>query len=216
MIPVVGAAWHPTAPEADSYPDSMPVRRRPRSSRAVLAACLLGVVGLLVGAALVLGERLVLSAAAVATYLASVAAARLLSDEHARTRLQAAHDRVVQAQDYRRLFALRVQEQDAFAATMTDRVVARDAQIARLRVELHDAAQRAEITCNTADELARTVSELRFRIRELSSDLDEQKSLASESLAFWYGRHNPSVHEILDWEARNGARAHVVAARDEA
>lgn len=188
-------------------------RRRSHGVRATTAVCLLVVAGLLLVPALAFGERLVLAATAILVWLAGVAAARLLSDEHVLTRREAAHDRAAQARSYAQTFAARVAEQDDFAATMTARVLARDADILRLTSELdavrlqaaaadgraHDEAARAEA-------LQLAVTQLEARVAELSEDLDEQQTLANDSLAFWYGRHDPSVDELLEWEQRAAAQ----------
>lgn len=189
-------------------------RRRPRGVRATAAVCLLVVAGLLLAPVLAFGERLVLAATAVLVWLAGVVAARLLSDEHVTTRREAACDRARQARRYAESFAARVAEQDEFAATMTGRIAARDADIIGLRCELDAVRVRAAAAeARASDEAARAeslqaaVTRLEARAAELSDDLDEQKTLASESLAFWYGRHDPSVEDLLDWEERSSSRA---------
>lgn len=186
-------------------------RRRSYGVRATAAVCLLVVTGLLLAPALAFGERLVLAATAVLVWLAGVAAARLLSNEHLLTRREAAYERAAQARSYAETFAARVAEQDDFAATMTGRVLARDADIALLQTELATVRlQAAAADGRASDEAARAqalqlaVTRLESRIAELSEDLDEQKTLASESLAFWYGRHDPTVDEMLEWEQRAG------------
>ena len=193
-------------------------RRRPHGARVTVAVALLAVTGLLLVPALAIGERLLLASAAVLGWLAGVAAARLLSDEQVRTRREAAHDRAVQARLYADTFAARAHEHDVFAATMTGRVAARDAEITRLLGDIERAAARLdEAQSKLRDESARAhslqtaVNRLEARVTELSDDLDEQKTLASESLAFWYGRHDPTVEELLDWQERAEARSEPVA-----
>jgi len=192
-------------------------RRRPHGARVTVAVTLLTVTGLLLVPALAVGERLLLASAAVLGWLAGAAAARLLSDEQVRTRREAAHERAVQARLYAETFAARAHEQDVFAATMSGRVAARDAEIARLladvqgaRAQLDDAQSKLREESTRADSLKVAVTQLEARVNELSDDLDEQTTLASESLAFWYGRHDPTVEELLDWEERAGARAEPV------
>ena len=192
-------------------------RRRPHGARVTVAVALLAVTGLLLVPALAIGERLLLASAAVLGWLAGVAAARLLSDEQVRTRREAAHDRAVQARRYAETFAARAQEHDVFATTMIGRVAARDAEITRLLGEvqraagrLDDAQSKLQEESARADSLQLAVTRLEARVGELSEDLDEQKT-ASDSLAFWYGRHDPTVEELLDWEERSGARAQPVA-----
>ena len=193
-------------------------RRRSRGARVTVAVTLLAVTGLLLIPALAIGERLLLASAAVLGWLAGVAAARLLSDEHVRTRREAAHDRAVQARLYVETFAARAHDHDVFAATMTGRVAARDAEITRLQAGAqHAAARLDEAHAKLRDESARAnslqaaVTRLEARVSELSDDLDEQKTLASESLAFWYGRHDPTVEELLAWEGRAGSRTEPIA-----
>jgi len=193
-------------------------RRRSHGARVTIAVTLLALTGLLLVPALAVGERLMLASAAVAGWLAGVVAARLLSDEHVRTRREAAHDRAVQARLYAEAFAARAHEHDVFVTTMTGRVAARDTEIARLSAELQSAGARLEdARSRLRDESARAeslqvvVTRLEARVAELSDDLDEQKTLASESLTFWYGRHDPAVEELLDWEERAAARAQPAA-----
>ena len=188
-------------------------RRRSHGVRATAAVCLLVVAGLLLAPVLAFGERLVLAATAVLVWLAGVVAARLLSNEHVLTRREAAYDRAAQARSFAETFAARVAEQDDFAATMTGRVLARDADITLLQTELATVRlQAAAADGRASDEAARAqalqlaVTRLESRIAELSEDLDEQKTLASESLAFWYGRHDPTVDEMLEWEQRAGSQ----------
>ncbi len=183
------------------------IRRRARGLRTTAAVCLLGVAGMLLAPALALGERLVLAVTAVAIWLAGVVAARLLSDEHVVTRREAAYDRAAQARTYAETFAARVAEQDEFAAAMAGRVAARDAALTRLQSELASVRERAAAADGRAsDEAARAealqtaVAQLEAQVAGLSDDLDEQKTLAQDSLAFWYGRHDPSVDDMLDWE----------------
>lgn len=184
-------------------------RRRTRGVRTTVAVAMLAVAGLLLVPALAVGERLLLGAAAVLVWAGGVGAARLLSDEHVRARREAAHDLAVQARTYADMSTARAREHDAFAAAMAGRVAARDAEITRLSDELRrTAASLDQAQSRTRDEAARAdslqeaLSRLEARVTELSDDLDEQKSLASESLAFWYGRHDPSVAELVDWEDR--------------
>lgn len=209
-----GAAWLRGVPATDSYPVPMTAnRRRRRSVRATAAVCLLVVAGLLLAPALAFGQRLVLATTAILVWLAGVVAARLLNDEHVTTRREAAYDRAVQARSYADTFTTLAVEHDQFAATMTGRIAARDADLIALESELEAVRVRvAEAETRAGDEAARAealqsaVTRLEARAAELSDDLDEQKTLASESLAFWYGRHDPSVEDLLDWEERSSSR----------
>lgn len=184
-------------------------RRRSRGARPTVAVAVLAGSGLLLVAALAGAERLLLGAAAVLVWAGGVGAARLLSDEHVRTRREAAHDLAVQARLYADTFTARAREHDAFAAMMAGRVAARDAEITRLSDEvrraaesLHEAQSLARDEAARAESLQAALSRLEARVTELSDDLDEQKSLAGESMAFWYGRHDPRVAELVDWEER--------------
>lgn len=195
-------------------------RRRSREIRATAAVGLLVVAGLLLAPALAIGARLILATTAVVVWLAGVGAARLLSNENVVVRREAGYYLATQARQYAATFAARVAEQDEFAATMSSRVAARDADIARLHCELESvrvqAAQAADQARNEAARaraLHEAVTRLEARAAELSNDLDEQKTLASQSQAFWYGRHDPSVgpsvdphiEDLVDWEERAAA-----------
>jgi len=61
-----------------------------------------------------------------------------MSDEHVRTRREAARERARQARDYQRLFTERMREHDHMVAKLTGRLAVRDAEIARLNAELEE------------------------------------------------------------------------------
>ncbi len=197
-------------------------RRRARSARAWTSVGLLLLAGLLLVAAVLRAERLMLSAAAIGAYLAGVAAARILSNDHAMTRRAAARDRAALAQQYAGVFAARVEEQDEFASAMVARLASRDSAIAELRGNLGAATRRLRSTealarreAERATALRARMAELESRVAKLSGDLDEQQTLTGESLAFWYGRQDPGVEDLLDWEAQ-AAAARKLAARKQA
>ncbi len=168
----------------------------------MIAVAVLAAAGLFLLPALAVGDRVVLSAAAAAGYLAGLVAARILSDEHARTRREAARDRAAQAHDYRQIFAARVREQGLFIATMTARQDSLTEQLEATLRRVDDEKDRARAEADRSDALQTRVDELETRIAALGGDLTEQPATVSESVEFWYGRHDPSLEELLAFEER--------------
>jgi len=168
----------------------------------MIAGALLAAAGLLLLPALAVGDRVVLSVAGATGYLAGLVAARMLSDEHARTRREAARDRAAQAHDYRQIFAARVREQGQFIATMTARQNSLTEQLEASLRRVDDEHDRARAEADRSGALQAKVDELETRIAAFGGDLVEQPETVSESVEFWYGRHDPSLEELLAFEER--------------
>lgn len=179
------------------------IRRRSRGLRSTAAVALLVVAGLLLPPALAVGERVLISVTAIVGYLAAVGAARMLSNEHARTRREAARDRAAQAQDYQQIYAARLREQGQFAASMTARVDSLREELRTTCQHADDAQRKAREESERTGVLQARVAELETQITALTGDLSQHQALAAtESLEFWYGRHDPGVEQLLEWEER--------------
>lgn len=181
-------------------------RRRQRSVRVTVAVCLLAVATLAVTGSLLLGSLAATSAAALLAVLAGCASTRIVANELAQSRREAARERAALAHDYSRLAADRIAEQAGFARAMTERIHERDAEIGRLHGAVRLADCRAdEARARLRSEQERT-AELRERLDQLGRELDEEKN---DSLAFWDGREGPTVVDLLNWEERVAQRADV-------
>ena len=97
-----------------------------------VAGCLLGVAALTVATALLVGSLVLTSSAAVLSLLCGAAATRIVMNELAQSRREAARDRAAQARSYSQVARERSLEHSRLAATMTRQVSERDAEIGRL------------------------------------------------------------------------------------
>jgi len=169
--------------------------------RIIVAVALLLLSTVVVLAALLSGTEWAISTAAVVTALAGWASVRILVNEIAQTRREAARDRAEQAQAYRRIFTQRVAEHDTFAATMTERIAARESEIRDLRGTVRVAdTNAAQAQARVRVESKRTVA-LQARLDELTRELEEERGDA-DSLAFWGGGDASTVVDLLAWEER--------------
>lgn len=179
-------------------------RRRQRSVRVTVAVSLLCLSTLLVTGALLVGSRWAAVTASVLVLLAGWASVRILVNEIAQTRRDAARDRAKQAQAYRAIFTQRVTEHDNFAASMTERVSARDSEILELQDTIGvTAGLAAEARAQVRAESQRAV-QLQDRLEELTRELEDERADA-DSLACWDGTDAPTVVDMLAWEERASA-----------
>lgn len=194
-----------SARPAPSASSARPVhRRRQRSARVTVAVALLLLSTLVVVGALLIGTLWATTTASVVALLASWASVRILVNEIAQTRREAARDRAEQAQAYRVLFCERVAEHAGFAASMTERILARESEIHELRgtIRLAD-AHAAQAQARVRTESQRTVA-LQARLDELTRELEEERADA-DSLACWDGTDASTVVDLLAWEERSSA-----------
>lgn len=206
-----GTAWLPGLGTGQTYAAGMSTRssagasaarRRQRSVRVTVAVCLLAAAALVVAGSLLLGSLVVTSVAAVLAVLAGCASTRILANELAQSRREAARERAGLAHDYARLSAERVTEQAGFARAMTERILERDVEIGRLHGTIRLADCRAdEAQARLRNEEKRTTA-LRERLDQLGRELDEERE---DSLAFWDGGEAPTVVDLLAWEERVAA-----------
>jgi hypothetical protein len=177
-------------------------RRRQRSVRVTLAVLLLGAAALVVVGSLAAGSFAAVSAAAVLALLAGCAATRIVGNELAQSRREAARDRAALAQDYARLSAARVTEQAGFARVMSERILERDHEIGRL----HGTIRLADARADEAQALLRVEEKrsagLRKQVDQLERELEEERD---DSLAFWDGGQASTVVDLLAWEERTAA-----------
>ncbi len=173
-----------------------------------VAVGLLAAATLVVAAALVNGERWALAAAAVVALLAGAAATRIVTNELAQARRDAARDRAKQAMDYQTLAAERVREHTAFSARMAARMANRDAIILRLRRALRVALRRVDEAEDRVRREARVVAELQATVHDLRTRLDSQlgdpaepDAETADALASWDG-DAPTVVDLMGWDQR--------------
>jgi hypothetical protein len=169
--------------------------------------------GLVVIAALLIAEVVVLAGAAVAAFVAGVCAVRLVLGELVRSRRRAAEDRAEQARAYQQLDARRVDEHTAFATLMTKSLDEARAESGELRGTLRLAERRAELAEQRARHEARRRGELQTRLDAMamqtetasdtdagsvsSADIDESAS----AVPYW-DPEVPTVVDLLSWEDR--------------
>ncbi len=180
-------------------------RRRRRSFRITVALVLLGLAGLLVAAAVVIGGAPLLAIAAVSTWVAGATAARMMSNELAQTRRDAARDRSAQALAYQQMATEQARSNSAFAAAMTATVAGRDVELAALAGTLRLSEARADEAVERGRRHALRVDELQTRVDELAAELDraqEEQVITADELAVWDDSQAPTVVDLLTWEER--------------
>jgi hypothetical protein len=177
-------------------------RRRQRSVRVTVAVCLLAAATFVVAGSLALGSPAAVSAAAVLALLAGCAATRIVANELARSRREAARERAALAHDYARLSAERATEHAGFAKVMTERIIERDAEIGRLHGTIRLADRRADQAQARLRSEEKRTAELREQVDQLGRELEEQRD---DSLAFWDGGQASTVVDLLAWEERTTA-----------
>jgi hypothetical protein len=178
-----------------------PARRRQRSVRVTVAFCLLVLGGLVVVAALVSGSQQAVAAAAVLALVCGFAGTRIVANELAQSRRDAARDRAAQAHAYQRIYAERIAEHDRFATSMTGQIVERDGQIGRLLATVRHLGRRVDEAEDRAQREAARTAELQELLDAAARALEEQ----SDAVAFWDGEEVPAVMDLLAWEERVAA-----------
>ncbi len=172
--------------------------------RLTVAVALLCLCTLVVLGALLIGALWATSTASVLALVSGWASLRIMLNEVAQTRREAACDRAVQAQAYRVIVSERAADHESFAASMTERVRAREREIH----ELHGTIRLTEALAAAASERVRTESmrtvQLQARVDDLTRELEDERTDA-DSLASWEGTDAPTVVNLLDWEERRQA-----------
>ncbi|MGH3445522.1 MAG: hypothetical protein ACRDPB_09110 [Nocardioidaceae bacterium] len=185
----------PSTP-AVSAPATIPPRRssrrRQRSVRVTVAIALMCLATLAVagGVLMAYGQSFLwLSVAAVFALACGWASARIVYTELTHSRRAAAADRAAQAQAYRVMFAERAGEHAEFTTAMTDRLAARDREVAELGATVLAAEQRTmhaearvQRESRRADDAEADAAGLREQVQDLQDSLDAAV-LAAEAAA---------------------------------
>jgi hypothetical protein len=212
------ASASPSSPAASSVTPVRSGRRRQRSVRVTVAVALLGLATALVLIALPTQSPLWLSLAAVFALVCGWAAARIVYNELAQSRREAAVDRAAQAQAYRSLFAERASKHAEFTTAMTDRLVRRDRHVAELESTVVDAEKRAIEAETRVQREARRANEAQERVQELTErvgELEIAQAEQADELATWHadldvttaglGVDIDAVVDLIAWEERVSA-----------
>jgi hypothetical protein len=198
-------------------------RHRRAGTRISLAVALLGVAGFVLVVALIVASATVLLVAAVTSYVAGVAASRMLADELAQVRRDAARARADQALvDTQRSQAVARQHRLA-VTTLSRRLADSHAAATALRIQL---ALAQEQVTDTSRRLVRESRRSSTRMAALQAEVDrlhhELAVLAPDDmLATWDGVEDVSsapdadhagVVDLMTWEQRatppSGRRRH--------
>jgi hypothetical protein len=182
-------------------------RRRRRSVRVTVAVLLLAVAGLVVLAAVLIAELVVLMGAAAVALFAGVGAVRLVLNELVRSRRDAAEDRAGQARAYQKLAARRADEHATFADQITARLEAATSRVTELRGTLRLAERRSDLAEQRAKHEARRRGELQTRLDELSSESEAEQRVATEDSAERTPQWDPEVPTVVDLLAWDEPRA---------
>lgn len=188
---------------AGSSPQARPSRRRQRSVRVTVAVALLSAASAAVVLALPTQSPLWLSIASVLALACGWAAARIIYTELAQSRRDNATDRAAQAQAYKSLFSERASEHAEFTTAMTDRITAREKELALLQEDLvstqrraGEAEARVQREARRANDAAAEVASLKERIEEL----EIRKAEEADELATWEGFE--TAVDLMAWEAK--------------
>jgi hypothetical protein len=173
-------------------------RRRRRSVRVTIAVVLLAVAGLVVLAAVLIAELVVLMGAAAVALFAGVGAVRLVLNELVRSRRDAAEDRAAQARAYQKLAARRADEHATFADEITARLEAATSRVTELRGTLRLAERRSDLAELRAKQEARRRGELQTRLDELSSESEAEQPVAAKDPVERTPQWDPEVPTVVD------------------
>lgn len=184
---------------------SSPNRRRQRSVRVTVAVALLSVATLVVLLALPTQSPLWLSVSSVFALVCGFAASRIVYNELAQSRREAARDRAAQAQAYRSMFSERASEHAEFTTAMTDRLASRDRSIRELEGTIVLAEQRAIEAESRVKRESKRANEAMELVARLQEALDVRKAEEADELASWDGWETETVVDLLAWEDKVNA-----------
>jgi len=187
-----------------------------------VAVGLLGAATALVLVALPTQSPLWLSIASVAALASGWAAARIVYNELAQSRREAATDRAAQAHAYRSMFAERASEHAEFTTVMTDRLVRRDRDVAALEDDVVAAEKRAIEAEARVQREARRANDAQERLVTLTErvqELEIRKAEEDDELATWHSDLDvplpvlgdgmnldmDAVADLIAWEERVSA-----------
>lgn len=170
----------------------------------VLAVGVLAVSTLVV--ALALGTGRLVGPAAVVALVGGIAATRIVVNETARVRRDAARELAQQAVSYEQLSRRAAAEHIRFASAMGARLAEREQATVRVRRALRVAMRRADAADGHATMAAIRVSELEQELERLRPALHDRVPAADEP-AEWDGSLVPSVVDLVGWEQRSAEAA---------
>ena len=182
----------------DRHPAS---RRRQRSVRITVAVVVLSAASALVAAAVAADGARLLSVSAVVALLCGWAGLRIMWSVVVQARYEHGSDRAELAQTYRRLFAERAVEHQAFTRSMTARMRERDQVIGELENTVVDTQRRAVVAETTVKRVQRRLAEADGRIITLE-----------EYLARSQADHRAAVERLEAAEEAGAARGSAPAA----
>ncbi len=186
-------------------------RRRQRSVRVTVAVALLGVATAVVLLALPTQSPAWLSVSSVFALLCGWAAARIVYNELAQSRREAARDRAAQAQAYRSMFTTRAEEHAEFTSAMTDRLVRGERERVELAATVVLAEQRAIEAETRLQREARRLVQAQQQLAELQERLTELEIRTAEEadeLATWADDGSVgsrTVEDLMAWEQQVAA-----------
>jgi hypothetical protein len=157
-------------------------RRRQRSTRLTVAVALLAVSVLLVASAIAGGSFVLVAAAAVVAAVFGAAATKITHSELVQSRVDAAADRALQAQEYARITAERAKENAAFADSMTKQINDRQRLIGELEEHLAGAQLKVAETTLKFGQEARRADQAEARQASDAARLDDAEQRAAEAI----------------------------------
>jgi hypothetical protein len=191
-----------------------PARRRQRSVRVTVAVTLLSFATLVVVLALPTQSFAWMAGASVFALVCAWASARIIYNELAQSRREAAADRAAQANAYRTMFSARAEEHADFASVMTDKLVRTDKEVRELSGTLVLAEKRAAEAEHRIKREARRASDAEAKVIALEEELEIRKAEEEDQLAVWdaaqfqipgMGEDLDTVVDLLAWEERVNA-----------
>ena len=188
-----------------------PARRRQRSVRVTVAVALLSFATLAVLSALPTRSFGWMAASSVFALVCAWASARIIYNELAQSRREAAADRAAQANAYREMFSSRAEEHAEFASVMTDKLKRSDREVRELSGTLVLAEKRAAEAEYRVKRESRRANDLQTKVEELEEVLEIRKAEEEDQLAVWdaaqfqlpgMGDDLDTVVDLLAWEER--------------
>lgn len=191
-----------------------PARRRQRSIRVTVAVALLSFATIAVVLALPTQSFAWMAAASVLSLVCAWASARIIYNELAQSRREAAADRAAQASAYRTMFSIRANEHAEFSTAMTDKLARTDREVRELSGTLVLAERRAAEAEHRIKREARRANDLEAKVAELEEELEIRKAEEEDQLAVWDAAQFQlpgmsddldTVVDLLAWEERVNA-----------
>ncbi len=157
-------------------------RRRQRGVRVTAAVVFLVLSAVFVAAALASGLAPLVALSAVVAFLLGAAATRMTYAELRESRFEAAHDRAVQAQNYRDLAETRSAEHAAHAAQLLARIEHGESAVGQLEEALQSAQHRAAEAARRAETQTDRADRAESEVVRLGVRVDESDERAAEAI----------------------------------